>query len=55
MEPYLVGSEVSDEASYLCYKFGPMVGFLLGFTGSGVGSAEGGSLRDSQGPYGCLS
>ena len=49
IESPLVGAEGSDRASSSGYKVGSKVCFLLGGPGSGVGSAEGGSLEDSQG------
>ena len=47
MEPSRVGAEGSDRASLSGSKFSSSVGFSLGVTGYGVGSAEGGSLRYS--------
>ena len=47
METSLVGAEVSDKASESGSEVGPWVSFLLGVKVSGVGSVEGGFLRDS--------
>ena len=49
MEPPLVGAEGSDRAEKSGSKVDSLVVFLLGGTGYRVGSAEGGSLRDSRG------
>ena len=51
MEPSLVGAEGSDRASESGYEVGSLIGFFIGGMGSEVGSAEGGSLRDSRGFY----
>ena len=49
MEPSLVGAEGSDRSSELGSEVGSSVGFSLGGPGSGVGSVEVGSIRDSWG------
>ena len=48
MEPSLVGAEGPYKASELGSEVGSEVGFSLGCLGSKVGSAKGGSLRDSR-------
>ena len=53
MELSLVGAEGYDEASDLVYEVDYSVGFLIGGMGSKLASAEGCSLRASQGPHGC--
>ena len=50
MEYSILGSEVSDRALKSSSKVGYSVVFLLGGPGSGVGSTEGGLLRDSSYP-----
>ena len=47
MEPSLVGAEGSNRASESGSEVGSLVDFSLGGPVSGVGSAEGGSPRDS--------
>ena len=54
MESSLLGVEGYDEASELGSKVGFLVYFLLGGPGFDMISMEGGLLRSSQGPHGCL-
>ena len=49
MEPSLAGTEGSDRSLELGSEVGSSVGFSLVGPGSGVGSTEGGFLRDSLG------
>ena len=44
-----MGAEGSDRVAESGSEVGSLVGFSLGGPSSGVGSAEGGSIRDSQG------